>query len=108
MEADIGWHTESGRFIFVSIDNQPRQEITSAAIATPSTSIVLAFASTIPAPIRFGFLNGEFSSLDLSSLECFNRCSPFFVGFVGDEGKTLAFAGFSVGGNVNFLEVSMC
>tara|TARA_B100001179_G_C18483480_1_gene356684 strand:+ start:186 stop:674 length:489 start_codon:yes stop_codon:yes gene_type:complete len=61
METDIRRDTKSGRFVFVSIDDQPRQEITSAAITTPSTSIVLTTATTATTSVStstwFGFLN---------------------------------------------------
>jgi hypothetical protein len=54
--------TKCGRFIFVSVDNKPRQEITSAAIATPFPSVVLTTTATaapsIPTSFGFGFLNG--------------------------------------------------
>ena len=83
VETNIRRDAESGRFVFVSIDDQPRQEITSAAISAPSASVILSTATTattsIPSPFGFGFLNGEFTPINCRPFEGFNGCSPFLV-----------------------------
>ena len=46
VKTDIRGDAESGRFVFVSVDDQPRQEITSAASSAPSASVILSTATT--------------------------------------------------------------
>ena len=84
VETDIGRNTECSGLVFVSIDDQPRQEITSAAITTPSTSIVLTTATaitatSIPTSCGFGFLNGEFATINFRTFERFNCRNSFLV-----------------------------